>query len=244
VAKRVGVAVTAPEVAPTGTIGPYAAGCKLTVGDACGGETDPQSFLICRHFCPNFPGLSPPTITLVGANPLVVECASGAYVDPGASAADDCGGDLTAVISTASSVDTAAPGAYPVAYEVTDSTGVNGTASRTVDVVDTTAPTVTPARPLVLWPPDHKLHAFTLADCASASDACAGALDLDTAGVITSVSPGVVVTGPSSFAVPAGRPGGSDGRLAEIGYTVSDPSGNATAATCQVFTPHDRSPAP
>jgi hypothetical protein len=216
---------------------PGLAACGLTDGDeTCSANADT---LVCRHACPYFPGLSPPTLTLIGANPLTVECA-GDYVDPGATAHDDCGTDLGAAITTTSTVDAGAVGSYTVSYAVSDSSGVASTASRTVLVEDTTGPTVSLGAPIVLWPPNHALHSFTLADCATATDACAGPLDVNAAGVITGASPGVIVTGPHSFALRAERPGNGDGRVAEVHFRVSDPSGNATAATCVVVVPHDR----
>ena len=192
--------------------------------------------------CLTVPGAaSLPAISVAGANPLVLECASGAYQDPGATAADPCDGDLTAALVTTSSVDTGAVGTYTVSYSVTSPGGSTGTASRTVIVRDTTPPAVEVAAPIVLWPPDHKLHAFTLADCASATDACAGPIDVNQSGVIVSASSGVVVTAPSAFAVPAEREGRSHGWLAEIDFTVTDASGNTSLATCRFSVPHDQS---
>ena len=42
---------------------------------------------------------TPPTITLVGANPQTVECHS-TYIEAGAVAADACAGDLTSAIGS------------------------------------------------------------------------------------------------------------------------------------------------
>ncbi len=66
------------------------------------------------------------------------------YVDSGATAFDIGDGDLTAAIVTVNPVDTSIVGTYTVTYDVTDSQG-NAAAqvSRTVDVVDTSAPVIT-----------------------------------------------------------------------------------------------------
>ena len=85
-----------------------------------------------------------PIITLVGANPQVIEVGS-AYVELGATATDNYDGDLTAsIVIDASAVDTATVGSYLVTYDVSDSAGNPALAVRTVDVVDTTAPVISP----------------------------------------------------------------------------------------------------
>jgi large repetitive protein len=81
-------------------------------------------------------------ISLVGSNPVTVECGV-AYVDAGATAADDCEGDLTASIVTVNPVNTNAVGSYAVTYNVTDAALNAATeVTRTVNVVDTTAPVI------------------------------------------------------------------------------------------------------
>ncbi|MCP3997084.1 MAG: DUF5011 domain-containing protein, partial [bacterium] len=85
-----------------------------------------------------------PVITLVGANPQVIEVHS-AYTELGATASDNYDGDLTSSIAIDSTaVDTSVVGSYPVRYNVSDA---NGNAAievtRTVNVVDTTAPVIT-----------------------------------------------------------------------------------------------------
>ena len=84
-----------------------------------------------------------PVITLTGNNPETVECSS-TYTDAGATAADDCEGDLTASIATVNSVNASAVGSYTVTYNVSDSaSNVATEVVRTVNVVDTTAPLIT-----------------------------------------------------------------------------------------------------
>jgi len=93
----------------------------------------------------------PPVITLNGANPLII-AASGTFSEPGFSANDTHGGDLTASVTTNSSVPTPlVEGSYSVIYTVTDSAG--NTSSKTRDViVDGASPviTLTGANPLII----------------------------------------------------------------------------------------------
>ena len=85
-----------------------------------------------------------PIITLVGANPQTIEVGS-PYVELGATALDNYDGDITAsVVVDASAVNTSVVGSYAVTNDVTDSSGNVATQiTRTVDVVDTTIPTMT-----------------------------------------------------------------------------------------------------
>jgi hypothetical protein len=84
-----------------------------------------------------------PVITRLGASPVTVECGS-AYTDAGATAADVCGGNLTASIVTVNPVNAAVPGTYTVTYNVSDAASNAATqVTRTVNVVDTTAPVIT-----------------------------------------------------------------------------------------------------
>ena len=82
----------------------------------------------------------PPTVTIIGANPLTVQCGS-VFNDPGATANDACDGILT--VNKTGSVNTSQVGSYQITYSATDNAGRTGSAIRTVNVVDTTAPVVT-----------------------------------------------------------------------------------------------------
>ena len=60
-----------------------------------------------------------PVITLVGADPQVIEVGS-PYVELGATASDNYDGDITgSIVIDATAVDTAVVGSYPVTYDVT-----------------------------------------------------------------------------------------------------------------------------
>jgi hypothetical protein len=101
-------------------------------GETAEGEGEPCS-----------PDLSPPVITLLGDDTVTVECST-VYNDAGASATDFCDGDLTDLITTSSSVNTAMVGCYAVTYDVSDSAGNAAIqVNQTVNVVDTMAPEIT-----------------------------------------------------------------------------------------------------
>ena len=119
----------------------------------------------------------PPVITLNGSNPDSVELGN-AYTDPGATAFDEFHGETP--VSASSNVDTSTVGSYTITYTATDLDGNTATATRTVNVVDTTAPVIT-----VLGdnPADAELGS-TYTD--------AGATATDASGDVTVVSSGTV----------------------------------------------------
>jgi hypothetical protein len=84
-----------------------------------------------------------PVITLVGANPQAIEVLN-AYTELGATASDNYDGDLTgSIVIDASAVNTNLAGSYTVTYDVVDSNGNHAVqVTRTVNVVDTTAPVI------------------------------------------------------------------------------------------------------
>jgi|GEM_PF-2151200 hypothetical protein len=87
---------------------------------------------------------TPPTITLTGDNPQTIEgSAAATYTDPGFSANDNVDGDISARVVTSGSVDPTAVGTYTLTYNVSDTAGnAATTVTRTVNVVDTTAPVI------------------------------------------------------------------------------------------------------
>jgi hypothetical protein len=71
---------------------------------------------------------------------VTVECHS-VFNDPGATASDSCAGDLTGSIVKTGAVDVNTPGTYTLHYNVKDpSNNAAVEVTRTVNVVDTTAP--------------------------------------------------------------------------------------------------------
>ena len=77
-----------------------------------------------------------PVITVTGANPATV-LVGGSYTDAGATA------DGGETVTSSGTVNTSVVGAYTITYSATDSANNTGTATRTVNVVDTNAPVIT-----------------------------------------------------------------------------------------------------
>jgi cysteine-rich repeat protein len=148
-----------------------------------------------------------PTLT-ANAGASSVEC-GGSYADPGATATDVCAGDLSGAVTASGSVNAAAVGAYTINYAVSDPSGHTASASRTVNVVDTTAPTLTlrGASSLTL---ECGGPAY-VEQGATATDVCTG----DLSGAVT-----------TSGSVNAGAVG-----VYTVSYAVSDASGNASSTS-------------
>src|SRR6266404_5752668 len=128
---------------------------------------------------------TPPAITLLGENPLYVECHS-SFVDPGATASDICAGDLTSRITVSGGVNANVPGSYTVNYNVNDPSGNAATTmSRTVIVRDTLAPV-----------PNLASLSDVLGQCSAsvtaptATDACDGVITATTSDPLTYNSQG------------------------------------------------------
>jgi hypothetical protein len=165
-------------------------------------------FMLWAEPDPCNPDMTPPSLTLQGLDPETVECGN-AYVDNGATAADDCDGDLTAsIVVGGDTVNTAMPGAYVVTYNVNDA-AMNPASeiTRTVNVVDTIAPVITlqGSSPVTV----ECGSAYTDAG-ATASDTCGGDL---TASIVVA-GDAVNTTSPGSYV---------------ITYNVSDAAANAAA---------------
>lgn len=158
----------------------------------------------------------PPVITVLGNDPATAECGS-LYVDAGATAMDNVDGDITANIVTTNPVNTAVPGVYTVSYNVTDAAGnIAETKTRTVNVVDTTAPVITLVGSATVSVECGGIYADA---GATAADTCDGDL---TAGIVKG---GVVNT-----AVPGAY---------TITYNVTDAAGNAAVTVERIVTVSD-----
>lgn len=133
------------------------------------------------------------------------------------------------------------------------------TCTAPVTVRDCEPPVITTFQ-VELWPPNHKMHSFTLSSCATAIDTCEGTIDVNAAGTITTIysdepedvkgngdgntTGDIVITGPNSFSLRAERQGGSNGRVYGVNFRVSDTAGNVASGTCRFVVPHDQSGRP
>jgi hypothetical protein len=139
-----------------------------------------------------------PVLTLLGTNPLSVEC-HGGFTDPGAVASDDELGDITSSIAVSGSVNPNTVGSYVLTYTVSNPFHTT-TVTRTVNVVDTTPPVLTlvGASSVILELGD------TFTDPgATADDTCAGNLTSAIV-VIGSVDTAVVGSYPLVYTVSDG----------------------------------------
>jgi hypothetical protein len=183
----------------TGAVDPNAPGTYTLTYSA----TDPAGNLGSATRTVNVVDTAPPSVTLNGANPLVIECHS-TFADPGATAVDACAGPVSVRVTGA--VNPNAPGTYTLTYSATDPAGNPGSTTRTVKVVDTMPPVVAlnGANPMVL-----ECHSTFSDPGATASDVCAGAVSVSVTGSVNPNAPGSYT----------------------LTYTATDPSGNVGTAT-------------
>jgi len=201
---------------------------------------------------------TPPTITINGANPMTVECHT-SFSDPGATASDGCAGSFPANASGAVNVNV--PGTYTITYTASDPSGNPATPqTRTVNVVDTIAPTIhLNGQTLSMWPPNHKYHTFNIGDfVSSVSDGCDTSLSVSSVVIsqVTSDEPensggdgntlnDILIAGDCrSVQLRAERDGGGYGRVYTITFTVRDASGNVGTATATVVVPKSQGSGP
>lgn len=120
----------------------------------------------------------------------------------------------------------------------------------TLHVVDTQPPTAE-VHETELWPPNHKMHHITAADCVTVRDACDGELaahltfaavdetpDVNGAGKKGEVD--IEGLGCDGVDLRAERAGGADGRVYTLGWRAEDAAGHVIEGTCRVVVPHDQ----
>ncbi len=276
---------TAPVAVCRNITVPIVSGCavSITAAQVDGGSSDPDAgdsiSLSLNTYGPFGPGRHPvtltatdshgesssctatvtvedrtaPAITLYGANPMTVECPYG-FVDPGAVATDNCNGSVA--VTTSGTVNASVPGAYTITYRASDGTNT-ATRTRTVNVVDAIAPTLTLKPDIQLWPPDHSYRTLTVSQMAqSVSDACNTALSLNDVKIerVTSDEPDnvkgntdgettndIVIVDCQTVKLRAERDERKNGRVYVITLRVWDASGNTTRAEFKVSVPINQS---
>jgi len=197
------------------------------------------------------PEMAPPVITLIGANPMTVQCATG-FTDPGATATDNCSGSVT--VTRTGTVNAGIPGQYTITYSATDAAGNTATATRTVKVVDNIPPSLTLKPAIKFWPPNHGYQTVTMAQMvAGVSDGCNTSLSINDVKIekVTSDEPddapgdsdGATTNdvAPSadckSVQLRSERDETRNGRVYKITLRVRDSSGNATRKVFTVSVP-------
>jgi Cu/Ag efflux protein CusF len=150
----------------------------------------------------SFIDITPPSIGIIGDNPVTIELGT-AYVDAGAYAIDAV--DASVQVTSSGSVNTNVVGSYTITYTATDRSGNSASATRTVNVVDTTAPAVTVTGD----------NPATVELGATYTDA--GATATDASGTVTVVTTGTVDTDTVGTYT--------------LTYTSTDASDNAGTAT-------------
>jgi len=223
----------------------------LTVSSS-GGGSDTDDVII------NIVDTEAPIITLNGPNPMKVECHT-SFIDPGATANDQCSGSFAATPS--GTVNVNVPGTYTIIYNATDLSGNPAPpVSRTVNVVDTTAPVINlNGSSPTLWSPNHNYVTFSVSDfVASVTDSCNTSLGLSSVVIskVTSdelensdgdgntVNDIVIGAGCKSVQLRAERAGGADGRVYTIYFQVTDASGNVGTASATVTVPQSQESGP
>lgn len=106
-------------------------------------------------------GPPPPTIELIGGAELSIYCAR-EFEDPGFTALDSRGNDLSEQVVCTGTVDSLHPGTYTLSYSVTDSNGYTTTVERTVTVLAVNQPeNVTPDGKVIYLTFDDGPSAYT-----------------------------------------------------------------------------------
>ena len=122
-----------------------------------------------------------PVITILGDNPASVELGS-TYTDAGATSD---GGES---VSSSGSVDTNTVGTYTITYSASDAAGNTSTATRTVNVVDTTPPVITSSDTFVADENQTAIGTVTATDLQSVTFTVSGTeLQITSDGVLTFV---------------------------------------------------------
>jgi len=141
-------------------------------------------------------------------------------------------------------------GTTSVQFSTVDDSFNQATCSASVNVVDTTPPTIASvaATPNTLWPPNHKMVAVNVA--VSVSDVCSGTASCQIVSVTSNqpingtgdgdTAPDWVITGPLTLNLRAERAGNLESRIYAVTVACTDGSGNSSTKTVFVTVAHDQ----
>ena len=212
-----GTSVTSSGTVDTNTVGTYT--ITYTATDLSGNTATATRTV-------NVVDTTAPVVTVTGSNPATVEL-GGSYTDAGATATDASG----AVTVVTTGVDTVKPdtlGAYTITYTSTDASGNVGTATRTVNVTDTTVPVFTSGSTYTVDEGAIAVGTVTATDIQSVTFSLSGSdlLQITTAGVLSFKSPADYE---SQSADPVTLP--YDGSTYDVTATVTATDASSNAAT-------------
>jgi sugar lactone lactonase YvrE len=176
----------------------------LTVTDT-GGGSDTDDVVV------NIADTVAPVIHVNGSNPMTVECHT-TFTDPGATATDACAGSVA--VNSSGTVDANTPGTYEIHYTASDGSHT-ASATRVVNVVDTTPPSIScPSDIVVTLPPNSSATSMAVSyPAVTATDGCS-----------SSVS--VVSSPPSGSVFPVGT--------TTVNATANDGNGNTASCSFHV----------
>jgi hypothetical protein len=195
-----------------------------------------------------------PPVARAGA-PQTIECAGGqTTVTLNGTASSDPDGDALTyqwnegpvTLGTGSTLNVSlSMGSHTIALTVTDPGGQAAHDTVLINVVDTTAPTISgaSANPSSLWSPNHQMRDVTLnyntADTCNSGTGATCTVEVSSNEPSTASSPDWVIVDAHHIRLRAERAGNGNGRIYTITITCTDASRNSSRKTLSVQVPHD-----
>lgn len=213
-----------------------ATGCEDGATDVASSEQNVDAVCVAT-------GTAPPAGSWLCPAPLTLQC--GAAV-PNVFVADALNPSCASTPLKADPISPTTVGTQPVRVRRQDGQLACET---TLTILDNGAPVLTP-KTIQLWPPNHKFHTISVADCVGVVDACDPNLNAEF--IWGSSDEPVDDKGDGHFApdilfdschrvqVRSERQGPKNGRVYKLGVRVVDRAGNAVESQCTVIVDHDQ----
>ena len=164
-----------------------------------------------------------PVITVTGDNPATVELGA-TYTDAGATASDT--DDASPTVTSSGTVDTDTLGTYTITYTAIDAAGNSSTATRTVNVVDTTAPVFTSSANFSADENQTAIGVVTATDLADITFTISGSeLAITSGGILTFATAPDFETKSTYTATVTATDANSNAATQDITVTVNDVGG-------------------